>query len=633
MKKSILIFLFFCVIVFAKAQNKYEIAKINPQLLVNADAVVRLDDINFEVKSTGKATEKLHYAVTILNKNGDHFSSFYSAYDKFSSVVQLKVIVYNKMGVKIKDFNKNDFSDKSLISDYSIFEENRLKSLKIYETNYPYTVEFFSVVDYNGILTYPAWNSLGYYNVAVENSTYQISIPSNQTLRYQESPLTKVKEETIDNRKFYSWQAQNVKAFKLEPLSVGISRLVPWAKLAPNEFEYDNSKGNLKTWDLMGKWISELNQEGDILNPASVLKIKNLTEGVTSTRKKIELLYSYMQNNTRYVSVQLGIGGFKPILASKVAEVNYGDCKALSNYMKALLKQAGIHSELVVIKNEDSLNGSLIEGFPSIGQANHMILCVPELKDTVWLECTNQQMPFGFIGGSNSNRNVLLISQNGGKIARTPLYSVSDNTQNRICDVTINTDGNAVAKIVTDYTYEQFENNYAQLFKEPKEQRDFLLESLQIANPEITSFTYSQPDKAKPKLIEEIHLKVNNLFANGGDKLFLTLNMMNKRNYVPELSETRLTDFALTMNYTDVDHINYKLPADFKVEFLPKDMNLKSDFGEYSLKISLTDGGISYIRTQKMYRKEYPAKRFQELVDFYKSIYKADKQKAVITKI
>jgi hypothetical protein len=34
-----------------------------------------------------------------------------------------------------------------------------------------------------------------------------------------------------------------------------------------------------------------------------------------------------------------------------------------------------------------------------------------------------------------------------------------------------------------------------------------------------------------------------------------------------------------------------------------------------------------------MFSKQYPASRFQELVDFYKSIYKADKQKAVLTKI
>ena len=108
---------------------------------------------------------------------------------------------------------------------------------------------------------------------------------------------------------------------------------------------------------------------------------------------------------------------------------------------------------------------------------------------------------------------------------------------------------------------------------------------------------------------------------------------MNKRSFVPEVTENRLTDFRLQMNYTDTDHISYQLPANYKVEFIPKDILISSNFGEYSIKTSVSGNKITYIRTQKMFSKQYPASRFQELVDFYKSIYKADKQKAVLTKI
>ncbi len=72
--------------------------------------------------------------------------------------------------------------------------------------------------------------------------------------------------------------------------------------------------------------------------------------------------------------MQLGIGGYKPIAAEKVFSVNYGDCKALSNYMKAMLEVAGIKSNLVVIGNGMP---SLNRNFASVNQANHMILCVP----------------------------------------------------------------------------------------------------------------------------------------------------------------------------------------------------------------------------------------------------------------
>ena len=453
------------------------------------------------------------------------------------------------------------------------------------------------------------------------------------SLRFKESPLTKVKELQKDGKKIYHWQALNINAFKQEPLSTGIRNLVPWAMLAPNEFEFDHTTGNLATWTSLGQWVNQLNKNGDILDEATIKKINDLTAGITDSKKKIEILYNYLQNSTRYVSVQLGIGGFKPIQADKVAQVNYGDCKALSNYMKTLLKYADIQSELVLIKSENGIDGSLSEDFSSIGQANHMILCVPGQRDTLWLECTNQRMPVGYLGGSNANRKVLLISEQGGKIARTPLYSASQNNQNRIAHVTLNEAGKSDVKITTEYEHEQFEVNFGQLFKEPKDQKEYLYESLDIANPEIINYTYRQPDKNQPKIIEEVNFTVNDLMASGGEKLFLTLNLMNKRSFVPEVTENRLTDFRLQMNYTDTDHISYQLPANYKVEFIPKDILISSNFGEYSIKTSVSGNKITYIRTQKMFSKQYPASRFQELVDFYKSIYKADKQKAVLTKI
>ena len=58
-----------------------------------------------------------------------------------------------------------------------------------------------------------------------------------------------------------------------------------------------------------------------------------------------------MSRNARvYISIGLDEGGLVPLSAGKVHEVKYGDCKALSFYMKSLLDLFGIQANYVVVR-------------------------------------------------------------------------------------------------------------------------------------------------------------------------------------------------------------------------------------------------------------------------------------------
>src|SRR4030095_3800912 len=137
----------------------------------------------------------------------------------------------------------------------------------------------------------------------------------------------------------------------------------------------------------------------------------NLVKDAPSESEKIKRIYEYMQNNFRYVSIQLGIGGYRPFSATFTDQKKYGDCKGLSNYMKAALKSVGIKSHIAIINAQ--YNAEPVDpDFPA-NNFNHAILCVPG-KDTIWLECTSSSAEFGKLGTFTENRNALLVTENGG---------------------------------------------------------------------------------------------------------------------------------------------------------------------------------------------------------------------------
>lgn len=614
----------------AKGQDSYTTDKIAAELIKNSSAVVRNEEINFIARSQTSATMRYRIAVTILNKDGDDHAEMSEYYDKSCSVYNLKATMYDAKGAKIKTYKSSDFKDESMTSDGTMYDDYRAKKMTFLNASYPYTIEYSYEKDYNGYLGYPTWLPVGSYNLAVEKSSYTLEVPKNMKFRYLKGPGLKTDSSASDRNMIYKWSCQNLPAVEYESYSTGMSTITPWVKATPDDFEYDHSIGSVETWKNMGDWVYKLSGDVQLLPENTKAVVKTLIANAKTDKEKITILYKYLQSNTRYVSVQLGIGGFKPIAAGKVAAVNYGDCKALSNYMKALLSEAGIASNLVVLGADmPSLNKS----FASFGQANHMILCVPAAKDTTWLECTSQYLPAGFLGSSTTARTVLLVTKDGGQLVNTPVYKPEENYQNRLTTVALSQEGTADILIKTVYGACQYEDNLAKMLREPTEQHKNLLRNLGIPNMEIISASYSQPDKDITRLEENIKLRSSQLLSQGGDKLFLILNLLNRKESVPVKIENRKTPFSLPYGFKDTDQVVYTLPQGYQAEFLPKDVVLESEFGKYSAKAIVKDNTIIYTRMQMINSKKYPPEKYKDLIDFYRKIYLADKQKAILAKV
>ncbi len=614
------------------ADIKYKVSDIPAGLITNSKAIVREKKLIFEISDINKAVLKVKYAITILNTNGISNSVFVQYYDKFTTVRKVQWELYDQNGIHIKNDANVKVDDFSANIGYSLYEDNRVKVVDPKCRITPFTVEYTYEISFNGLLSYPEWAVYDDYNVSVEKAFFEVTAPKGFKFRYLEKNL---KEKCViseaKDKVNYTWKFANMPEIKNEPFSTTFKEYTPVVYCAPSDFEIGGYNGKMESWVEFGKWINTLGSGRNILEKETTEKIRNLVAGIDNVYDKIKVLYAYMQRKVRYVSLQKGIGGWQTIDAETVDRVSYGDCKALSNYMKSLLDVIGIKSYYTLV-GAGEFATPIHEDFPS-NQFNHAILCVPVGNDTLWLECTNQTIPFGYIGTFSDDRKVLVTSDSGGILVRTKRYPGEENKQITNGVVSISTDGNATATVKTNYKGLLYDKVYPVLQMDKTDQTNFVISQIKIPSYSLVNYSYQEEKNIIPEIHEVSNLKLNNYGTLIGGKIIFKTNLMTRLERLPSRTKERKSEIIIRRPYIIVDTITFILPKGYKIEQLPERVILNSKFGEYSAEILSSDNAVSYIRKFSLSTGNYPVTDYSEFVDFFEKISLSDENKIALIKI
>ena len=332
------------------ADDIYSIKNIPTNLLENAQAIKRMEHREFTINSTRSTKMRHHYAITILNENGEEHAGLVVFYDNLSTVNSIKGTLYNAYGAVVRKLKNKEIKDASAADDNNLAEDSRVKTHNFQYKDYPYTVEYEIEVENKYTFMFPSWNPQQGEYFSVQQSDYTLIYPESYKVRYKAYNYSGKPEETAEKgKRKMKWQASSLPAIKVPFATSSWADMATVVYFAPSDFEIEGYKGNLSTWDGFGAFQQSLNKDRDVLPEAIALHVKNLTSGITNVKEKINILYHFLQQNTRYISIQLGIGGWQPFEAAYVAKNGYGDCKALTNYMYSLLKAAGITSHYTVV--------------------------------------------------------------------------------------------------------------------------------------------------------------------------------------------------------------------------------------------------------------------------------------------
>jgi transglutaminase-like putative cysteine protease len=614
-----------CLALFVPANTfayKLSVDSIPFELRENASAVIRSDQMVFTIESAGKAKVSYRRVITLMNENAEYLRLYQIYYDNFRSVQNIHASVYDANGKFIESIPASRIMDVS--EGGGFVSDARVKRIIFPVNRYPFTIEVEYDVSISGLLNLPQWNFQLNPALSVEESAVQYVIPRSIPFRYSEYNMHgSVDSVTVEDKNIYTWVERGILAIKkwyFSPLSFAQR---PVLLAAIDDFEFGGIKGSMRSWKNLGEWAGELNQGLDQLSVAEKKRISDLLAGLSDDKEKARMLYSYMQSRTRYASIQLGIGGYKPAPAFQVSEKGYGDCKGLANYMAALLKEAGITSYYTLVKS--GVNRSIIPSFVS-DQFDHIILCVPFQKDTVWLECTNQTIPFNYLGTFTSDRNVLLVTPEGGKLVRTPSFRNSLTTTTGVIEIKRREASTATLSVTSGGS--AFDDNQGYAGKSETEIRRILNNELPFSTFSVASATYTELREDEPLSTLSYTVSLNDFAVTTGTRIHF-MPCFQPFEFQPfDTVAVKVYDMP-----TERDSIIYRLPVGYEPEFIPQHTMMNTPYGSYRSEIKiLDDGSLLYTREFRITRGVYTGPDGVNLFAFLNKAAEKDHQRLFLVR-
>lgn len=626
MKKETLLLLLSVSLYTANAQQGYSVATVPDTLKNGASVITHLENITVQVESLDLATLKVQKIFTVLNPEGNYALFFHEYSSKAIALEEAEIRVYDQQGKGIGRHKKRDMTTVS-VGD-GLIEDGYVTYYQVKPPSYPVTVEVTYEQKFRTTLSFPDYRYIGPKEAVVE-SNYTAKVPADIVLRHKDRHRSLAPVITEEGKyKVYKWTVKNLPSLRDEEGSVEGGEKFPYVNIVTDQFSHYGYKGNLSSWKSFGAWISDLYKGLDELPADRQLFFQGLVKDASSEEEKIKRIYEYMQQNFRYVSIQLGIGGLKPFSAAFTDQKKYGDCKGLSNFMKAALKAVGLKSHVAII-NAD-YNGEPVDpDFPA-NNFNHAILCVPMQKDSVWLECTSNTSEFGQLGTATENRNALLVTEEGGVLVPTPKSSAAANTLFTRTVVKMEADLSASTE-TTITAMGDLREMMGELLKNKKDDQKELL---------VSYLGYKQPDAfelAGTGAADSRHTTLKMWISklpefNAGSKYFISprINKLWTKKLPP--AENRKLDYYFRFPFEMRDTTILKLVAGTEPDVLPAEKKLSNSYGYYAAKYwynkeehAIYTATALTLKKHKVLAADYPGVKA-----FFDEVAQDDAQKIVV---
>ncbi|MGF1466101.1 MAG: DUF3857 domain-containing protein [Sandaracinaceae bacterium] len=409
--------------------------------------------------------------------------------------------------------------------------------------------------------------------VPVASLDYVLITPRSRTFFVNEPEMEGLQHEQRDDgdRRIDHFHVEDIAPIRVEPNMAGLTEVVPYLHVS-----------TYRTWEEVGRWYWGLLQDQLYADEGLRDVVRELLDGASDTRTKVQRIYDWVIRNTRYVALEFGIHGYLPYRVPDVVDRGFGDCKDKASLIYTMLREAGIEARIVLVRTRR--NGRIRDLPASLAVFDHAIAYVPELD--LYLDGTAEFTGITEFPAMDQGVTVLQVGPDDVTLARTPMTPPEGNLRTRQVVITLRPEGNgtvAIEEEVRGVEAPSYRSTYqAQGVRRERLERRMreLFPGLQMGEP-----TFENLDDFNAPVRFRFEAEVPQLAIRDGRGLRITPSAMTGLSGALAQSSAREQTLDLGFRSAYREERRVRLPAGFRIQDLPEAGVAESPFGRLTMEV------------------------------------------------
>lgn len=610
-----------------------------------ADAVVLLDEtrVVFRLEDGEPvADETEHRRLRVLTPEGHSAAQHIVAYNAdLWTVRELDARVVEPDGTEHLIPGESAV-DLPAFPGYTLFSDTRIKRLSR-PTGVGDVFESRSVVRHADVQLAPVVHHFAGGHPVVQ-SRLVVELPAGWDIGFKaievgaEKDWPPTSEDLPNGGRRLTWQRADQAPVEYEPAAPSLSAMAPQVRVYLTRWSVGGAvvEGH-KTPEDVSKRLYTLQSPQLEVTDAVRERAKTILEGVgDEPRAKARALFEHVRDEVRYVSVQLGIGGWVPHPADEVNDKGHGDCKDQAALLAALLAAVDIPSRLITVHTHDGWPAPYIS--PTIaGNANHEILVIDLPDGPVFADPTRPDVPFGALPAEVQGAPALPITAAGAGLMTLPESAPADNALLIDGALTVDRTGDVKGSAKIEARGDAARGLRARLRgRQNRYHRESMADSLALYLMTVTAVDGKAgvaPDDPGAALEATVDLRRRRPIGVEGAEWTLTAADLvhDMLPFFARDPRTQPVELSVRRQYTH--RIAVTLPDDAAIEHLPEPATVDGPVGRYTLKWAVADGALHLERTFELKRPFVPAAEIADAHAFFDALRAADRRAVLIAPV